>query len=582
MSNWMTSGSARLKAKQNSSFSRRARQRAAIVASSGPMIKGIPPPKRFPLAKPRRNGAKRKYTYGNPITRRGVMVSIGSAANYNQHCDDHPIESTLSGYIATTEKAQSLNKSSSASSESNTPYNPMHDLPRRRIRDTSSKYRRCSSNLKRPANQTMSSNYDYDYSQHAVSHVHHPVYTRHAMDPSSYQQSDPPFQNDYTSSEVYNDKAQKVAHPSLRPEPVAQNYASQLSSNHNRNNAFEYDPQTHDKLLQQEAIGTMTCQNLDHAQFSFDNEPFQKGIRRFQKRGKDHSDLILEAEGRKNNLFDQRNNDSPGNMNNYGKDDVLEAKSRHSALSGSGSIFPIESSRQWQPQHRRQLFSETADSSDITRWKEHENEPFPENSHHQNLATQPQSNIAISNNDASLRLSNINIESNSIGGPHSPSNYMGISKFKRRRQENTNLKLGHSFQARRIQSDETIFQYTGISDGFNSSRPDPICLDENEDQSESRTSSIRFFDDQNEIDISGNPLNMPRSDKKELRTNLFGAQQMKSRDDTIGEGRSSIASLLENGNVDKLECQQTSTASPDTDYLKGTSFGDESIWTFFR
>jgi hypothetical protein len=505
------------------------------------------------------------------------MVSIGSAAYYNQHCDDDPIESTLSGYIATTEKDKSLKKSCITSSESNTPYNPMHDLPRRRIRGTSSTYRRCSSNLKRPANHNMSSNYDYDYGQHAVSHVDHPAYAQHAMDPSSYQERDPPFQNDYTSSEVYNDKAQKVAHPSLRPESVDQNSASQLSSsNHNRNNAFEYHPQTHFELLQD----TMTYQNLDHVQFSFDNEPFQKGIRRFQKRGNDLSDLILEAEGREKNLFDQRNNDFPGNMNNYGMDDVLEAKSRHSALSGSGSIFQIESNGQWQPQHRRQLFSETADSSDINRWKEHENEPFPENSHHRKLATQLQSNIAISQNDASLRLSNINIESNSIGGPHSPSNHMGISKFKRRRQENTNLKLGHSFRARRIQSDEMIFQYTGISDG--SSRPDPICTDENEDQSESRTSSIRFFDDQKEIDVSGNPLNMPRSDKKELRTNLFGTQQMKSRDDTIGEGRSSIASLLARGNVDKLECQQTSTASPDTNYLKGTSFGDESIWTFFR
>lgn len=508
------------------------------------------------------------------------MVSIGSAANYNQHCDDDPIESTLSGYITTTEKNQSLNKSCSASSETYTSYNPMHDLPRRRIRDTSSRYRRCSSNLKRPANQPMSSK--YDYSQHDVSHVHHPAYTQHASDRSSYQQRYSPFQNDHTSSGVYNDKAQKVPYPSLRPESVAQNSAGQLSSsNDNRNNDFESGSQTHNELLQQETIGTMTYQNLDHAQFSFDNEPFQKGIQKFQKRGKDRSDLILVPEGIKKDPFDQRNNDSLGDMNNHGKDSALEPKSRHYALSGSGIIFRIESKGQWQPRQRRQLFSQSANSSDTTRWKKkHENETFFEKSHHQKLATQLQSNMAISENDSSIRLSDINNESNSMGVPHSPSN--GISKFKRKRQENTNLKLGHSFQARHIQSDETIFQYRGLSDGFNSLCPDPMCPDENGDQSESPILSIRFFDDQNEIDISGNPLNMPRSSKKELRTNLFGTQRMKSRDHTIGEGRPPIAGLLGSEHFDKLEWQQTSTTSPDTDYLKDTSFGDESKWTFFR
>lgn len=53
MSNWMTSGSARLKAKQNSSFAKRARQRAAVVAPIGPIT-------RLPRSKPNRG---KKYRY---------------------------------------------------------------------------------------------------------------------------------------------------------------------------------------------------------------------------------------------------------------------------------------------------------------------------------------------------------------------------------------------------------------------------------------------------------------------------------------------------------------------------------------
>jgi len=55
MSNWMTSGSARLKAKQNSSFSRRARQRASLVAPEAMMLHESAPKNRLPRTRPRRN-----------------------------------------------------------------------------------------------------------------------------------------------------------------------------------------------------------------------------------------------------------------------------------------------------------------------------------------------------------------------------------------------------------------------------------------------------------------------------------------------------------------------------------------------
>jgi len=369
MSNWMTSGSARLKAKQNSSFSRRARQRAAVVAPDGAMLKEIAHIKRLPRTKPRRNEAKRRYSYGNPITRRGAAVSIGSAATYNQRCDDDPIESTLPSNIITTENLQSLNETGSLSSGNYTSYNPVSVLPRRRIRDLSSRYHRCSSNLKITSNQTASSN--HDISQCTASHTHHPAYAHHPSNRSFYQQKDSPFYNNHTSNGVYTDNAQKVPYQFLRPhvlgsETVALNSASQLlPSNHYRNKDFKCDSHTLEELQEQEALGTTIYQNHDHAQLSFDNESFQKGIQRFQKREKDPLDLM--------NPFDKRKNDS-WNMNNDGADDILERKRRYSAPSGNGNNFRIESKEQWQPRQRQQHFLEPIHSSDKIRWKEHENE----------------------------------------------------------------------------------------------------------------------------------------------------------------------------------------------------------------
>ena len=55
MSNWMTPGSARLKPKQNSSFSRQARQRAAIITPENVMLQEMAPSKSLPRTRPRRN-----------------------------------------------------------------------------------------------------------------------------------------------------------------------------------------------------------------------------------------------------------------------------------------------------------------------------------------------------------------------------------------------------------------------------------------------------------------------------------------------------------------------------------------------
>lgn len=55
MSNWMTSGSARLKAAQKNSFSRRAKKRAlVVVAHNDPLMKENAATRRFPQPQPGR------------------------------------------------------------------------------------------------------------------------------------------------------------------------------------------------------------------------------------------------------------------------------------------------------------------------------------------------------------------------------------------------------------------------------------------------------------------------------------------------------------------------------------------------
>jgi hypothetical protein len=149
--------------------------------------------------------------------------------------------------------------------------------------------------------------------------------------------------------------------------------------------------------------------------------------------------------------------------------------------------------------------------------------------------------------------------------------------------EKATLKQEQSFRARHIDSCETIFEQKTLSDSFDSFRPDLTNIGENGDQRKSSVSScIHFFDNQNEIDISGTPIrpSMHRSSNREAYGGQVDAQQMKSCGNSFGGG-ASTTNQFEIEIFDNLERQQISTTSPDTDYLKGTSFGNESIWAFF-
>lgn len=566
MSNWMTSGSARLKAKQNNSFSRRARQRAAVVASDGPMLKETATLKRVPLNKPIQSKARRRYSYGNPITRRGVAVSIGSVVTYNQqHCDDGPYESTLPTYITTTKNVRSSNKSDILSSETCTSCNPMHIVPKRRIRDASSRHKYCSSNLKRSAIQTTTSNYNQN--RWAESYAHHPTNTDQSLNRLSHHKRDSPHQNNHTNNNVCIDKALGVSYQLLSTHPLGrQSSYSDSAENlslpgHNKKIDFQYDSQIPEESQHQETLGVTMYQSSGNPQSSFQDELFQNGIKRFQK---------LE-EGPHN-----PNKSRIGSIEFATYDGIIDSPDLKSGYSASSNFKGY--------QQRRQKVVELPDWGDRTRWKKPKiDEALLEQPYQQNITSQLQSNAVISESTLSRRLSDITRDSNSLVGSYSASNHSGIRMFKRKRHGNTEVNLNESTRVRYLQSDEPTFEERGFSGDFDSLCSDSGCANENTDQSKLPESSLRFFDDQNEIDFSGNVLNtpMPPSTTIEPQSDQFGTQQMKIRED-IGEGRLSIAGQSGSANFEKVEWQQTSTRTTGSDCLESLSFGNESVWTFFR
>mmetsp|Transcript_15832 Transcript_15832/g.32434 ORF Transcript_15832/g.32434 Transcript_15832/m.32434 type:complete len:564 (-) Transcript_15832:88-1779(-) len=563
MSNWMTSGSARLKAKQNSSFSRRARQRAAVVALDSAALQGTEPVKSFPRTRPRRNGVKRRYSYGNPIARRGVVVSIGSAAaTCNPHRGDEPIESSFSLDIITQGNHPDLNQRYCPLSEAHVSRNPEYVVPRRRIRDANTRYRRLYSNKNIYMTQRTRSR-NYHHSQHTVSHMQSPI-QRHR---TSYESSSlsrqryPPFHMRNTNNGVYDDMAQNVPKHFSDPHVLEKESRSMkligesLPPRKSECYEFEHKLTTFREQQQQETFGVNIYGNAQLA--SRNDQPHLNGIQRFQKRVED---LAQVAEGDEIDSLNRSNHDPPGDTSKYALDDDFEPPFEQSK-SGVSATF----------------------DSDRSHWNEPDiNGTFLEQPYQKTMALPLQSNATISESSLTRRMSDITSESNSLGGSHPLSNsflnHGGVNRFKRIRREDTNcMPCESSFGTRHLQSNEMILDQAAFSDGFNSLYTCSILPECNGDQSKSTIESLKFFDNGNEVDFSGNLLNVSTSisTNREVQENKFATQQIEQIASTTSEhyGRESF---------DKPEWQQKVGTSPDTDFLRDTSFGVDSIWTFFR
>ena len=447
--------------------------------------------------------------------------------------------------------------------------NPRPIQQRRRIRDASARYRRLYSNPQRPMEQNLRSNYEYNNNQHAVSRTHQ------TSDGSYYQQLSSPSHNTNASNRVYNNEL--VQEPSdqllipyfsgsraINPKTISQSSSSER---------YEVDDFNAHSRIQRDwehslHLDHTRTNNSDQAMFVHCKNSHQTGIKRFQKPENDYQDfLFLDAEGGNNDLFGQNSEivDYAG-VDDFSDSNPDVIETRHRVTVNGDSIF-----QRREPQLN---FLEAIEhTNNRSGSNEHEFDSTLFEQHRQNPTSKLQLDPAVPENNLTRRLSDITNESNLLGGSSLQSQGEGISRFKRRRDESTFGKDYERSPSRHPQSNETILEHNILSDGLN-------C------QVTSSPERLRFFNDENEVDISGTPLNVSMATERIQRFIKFGTQQINNRDDVNRNERSSIRTdnlpVYGSNNIDEAKLRQTSSSSPDTNYLRGTSFGNESMWNFFR
>merc|ERR1712130_595666 len=135
-------------------------------------------------------------------------------------------------------------------------------------------------------------------------------------------------------------------------------------------------------------------------------------------------------------------------------------------------------------------------------------------------------------------------------------------------------KLNRPFEEHHLYSDTTIFEQPVLFNDWDSLYTNSVCLDESSNQSISTASGLRFFDDRNKIDISGNPLEAsePLLKRRELLKIEPEIHNMKSSDDQIIAARPS--------SDEHFEWARMAITSPDPNNFESNLFGDKSISTF--
>eukprot|EP00536_Pseudo-nitzschia_multiseries_P001253 jgi/Psemu1/2855/gm1.2855_g len=528
--------------------------------------------------------AQRRYSSGNPIARRGIVVSIGSANTDDQYYDNHhtdPYSDRPSDVIGP------------GNSFGNNPLSNIQPIPqRRRIRNASERYRRLYSNPQRPQDQQLRSNFDCyssNYNQHIASR------TQMTSDTSRHQHQSHPRRTTTAENIVYQNAVEQEASNTFSTQHLPDTSISRIYSNDFAHQASEalttptfpgrwgVDPKTISQPSSTEdyelrsfnAYSQMhqeyeESRDLDHTRNHDSDQTFfmhqgrnphqSAGIKRFQKPENDDRDWLLDPGQGENDLFA----DTSGILDYGGLDDFSDSKPQ-----GRETPKPIlaDSDSQFQQQRLQSSLFHAAESTHMggRAEREFDNDLFVQEQ--QNLPSKPQLNLAIPLNSLTRRLSDITNESNKLGEPSLGSNDSGLSRFKRRRGEKSSVTDFTTTPLRHLDSTETIFEHAIDHQIMKPS-----------------TGTLRFFNDEAEVDILGTPLNGSMAPKREQFLGSIETLQTRNRDDVTVHERASKCKNNQHGNNDTggAKWRGTAPSSPDTDFLKDTSFGDESVWNFFR
>lgn len=294
MSHWMTSGSARLKAKQPSSFSRRARYQAALVGPNDTFKKTTVLNKR--IRKHNKSDTlveSRRYSYGNPITRRGVAVSV-----------ENIMHSTIPVHVMKAEKIQSLNRLAKHSGLRQSRCAGIRNISARKTLRKKIDYRQC------PALN--------------LSHLH---FTRNRLNRCINEQSLRSLYK-HTNNDAFIKMAQNGRHKLLKERTASKKNIFTTSSNKSLSSIYNINKDVHSisqtpgKWHQQKTTGIGIEQKRLHTELSPDNGPIEIGIHRFQKREEYPSELIHIKGGSGMDSFGNRNSHIWGDMND--KDSSLD------------------------------------------------------------------------------------------------------------------------------------------------------------------------------------------------------------------------------------------------------------------
>lgn len=483
--------------------------------------------------------ARRRYSSCNPIARRGVVVSIGSAKichNQQQHhADDNQIESGVS--ISHTKSTDRQFE------KSHLPYE--HHLPRiRRIRDASTGYRNLNS-------RGTSMNHDANInSRHYVEALAHPSIQYHQqLDDSFQHQPESCFQNN-TLKPTYEEIRDEVPNQMSRRHYLSGRELDAPPASSNE--AFSSDNADHDcnppPQMQQEwqhqalqSIMNHQTQDRDHNEAILPERRSQlQGIKRFQKHNTVHIDPFQRGKGA---MLDGTNDDSWRNIDRF--DEILDPV----AVNDLGSSVVKNSTAGTDDG----IYCD--DVSDC-----YHNDIY-------NTFTK-KDHTKITKNVLTHRLIDATTERS-----YSQSQKVGIRRFyksprKRLRSEMTEER-GNESSSNHEQSNGK-FDQAMISDD---SEVSGLTLTRNNNHRR----SLRFFDESKEVSMS-----LRNEDQLNLNALMVQGQ---NKCDTANEEKILMIKrgyTSKNNNIDKSTRQQTATAtSPDTDYLRGMQFENKSIWKCF-
>jgi len=542
MSHWTTSGRSRLKAKQkqNHSFSKRARQKATLVATaeSTCMTQETLPREIMTYAndninsqtkRRRKDEARRRYSSCNPIARRGVVVSIGSAKIYHNqhqhHADDNQIESGVS--ISHTKSTDSQFENSHLPCE--------HHLPRRRrMRDASTGY--CKLNSRRTS---MNYNTNLNSRHHVEAPAHPSIQYHQQLDDSFQHQPDSCFQNNEEIRDEVSNQISRRHYLSGREVDAPLSFSNEKFPSDNADHNCNPQSQLQQEWQHQTLPNIMNhqSQNRDHNEVLLPERRAQlQGIKRFQKHNTVHIDPF---EGAKGAMLDATNDDSWGNIDRFDKISDTVAGNGLDSSAGKNSTAGTDDG----------IYCD--DVSDYN--------------HNDIINTfSKKGHKKITKNVFTHRLIDVTTESS-----YSQSQKVGIRRFyksqrKRLRSEMTEEK-GNESSSNHEQFNEQ-FDQAMISDdseisGLTSSGQN------------NHRRSLRFFDESKEVSMS------PRTMEK-LNLNALMVQGQ-DKYDTANEENILMMKrdcTSKNNKIDKSPRQQIVTAtSPDTDYLRSMQFENNSV-----